>query len=99
MFSKSNLTPKICFVIAVCFFLYGWLTLGSDPVNGTPLETLGVIGSALMYAAILGTFANIFIAAWRAHQAGSWPWLIAVIFVWPVSYLYTLAINRGPSAS
>ena len=98
MFSTQNLTPKICFALIALFFFYGWLKLGSGPVVGSPLETFGVFGTALMYAAIVGTFTNMFIAAFRAHQAGSWPWLLAAIFLWPVSYIYTLAINRGQAA-
>ena len=98
MIRSDSLTPKLCFAFAVLFFLYGWLKLGSGPVYGSPIETLGVVGTVLMYAAILGTFINIFIAAYRAHRAGSWPWLITVVFLWPISYIYTLAVNRGQAA-
>ena len=98
MFSKDNLTPRICFVLAASFFAYSWLKLGGGPVYGSPIEIFGVTGTVLMYAAILATFTNIFIAAHRAHRAGSWPWLLVAIFLWPVSYFYTLVINRGQAA-
>ena len=98
MFSTRNLTPKICFALACAFFLFGWLKLGSGAVYGSPIETFGLFGALLMYCAILGTFVNMFIGAYRAHQAGSWPWLLAVLFIWPISYLYTLVLNRGQPA-
>jgi len=58
------------------------------------MEVLGAVGTILLYATILVTFATIYVAARRAHRAGSWPWLLAVVLIWPVSYLYTLGFNR-----
>ena len=33
-----------------------------------------------------------------AGFAGSWFWLVACVFVWPLSLAYTLLVNRGHEA-
>ena len=58
------------------------------------MEILGVLGTILLYATIIVTFATIYIGARRAHRSGSWLWFFGVIFIWPVSYLYILVVNR-----
>jgi hypothetical protein len=92
MTNVRNLVPKIGLGLVAAFFLYGWSVAGTS-ATGSPVEVFGVLGAVLMYAAILATLATVFIAGRRAHRAGSWLWLFAVIFVWPLSYLYALAIN------
>ncbi|MBN8224574.1 MAG: hypothetical protein J0L89_07140 [Xanthomonadales bacterium] len=98
MSDHRNLIPKIGLVIVVTFFAYGWAVVGSSKA-GSLIETLGVFGTILLYAAIIATFATMFIAARRAHLAGSWVWFLAVIFIWPLSYLYTLGVNRHGRAA
>ena len=41
------------------------------------------------------TIATTFVSARRAFRTGSWPWFVAVILIWPLSYLYALAVNRA----
>ncbi len=95
MAEKRNLIPKIGLALALLFFGYCAFTVGtSGSRSGSLMEVLGVVGTILLYATILVTFATIYIAARRAHRAGSWPWLLAVVFIWPVGYLYTLGVNR-----
>ena len=93
MAEHRNLVPKLGVALVVVFLLYSWMIVGSS-ATGSPLTVLGVPGTILMYAAIAATFATIFVAASRAHRAGSWAWLVAVVLIWPLSYLYALAINR-----
>lgn len=93
MTESRNLVPKIGLAIVVAFFAYGWAVAGSG-ATGSPIEVLGLFGTVLLYTAILATFATMFVAATRAHRAGSWAWLLAVIFIWPLSYVYSLGINR-----
>ena len=93
MTQSRNLVPKIALAILIAFFAYGYAVAPSDTTK-TSLEVLGAFGTVLLYAVILATFATMFIAARRAHRAGSWPWLLAVIFVWPLSYVYALVVNR-----
>ncbi len=95
MAENRNFIPKTGLALFLLFFGYCAITVSSSgSVPGSPLEALGVTGTILLYATILATLANIYIAARRAHRAGSWPWLFAVILIWPVSYLYTLGFNR-----
>ena len=93
MTESRNLVPKTGIALVLAFFLHGWLAV-EPGATGSPVAVLGVPGTILMYAAIVATFATIVVAASRAHRAGSWPWLVAVILIWPLSYLYALAINR-----
>ena len=93
MIEGRNLVPKIGLATVVAFFAYGWAVAGSS-ATGTPVEVLGVLGTVLLYTAILATFVTMFIAARRAHRAGSWAWFLAVIFIWPLSYVYALGFNR-----
>ena len=93
MAKDRNLVPKIGLGLVAAFFLYGWSVAGSN-ATGSPVQVFGVFGAVLMYAAIFATLATAFVAARRAHRAGSWAWLFVVIFVWPLSYVYALAVNR-----
>ncbi|WP_159681138.1 hypothetical protein [Luteimonas sp. 9C] len=95
MRNSRNLIPAIGLCLVIIFFAMCWIVVGdSGSVVGSPSEVLGMLGALVLYATILATFANIFIAARRAHRAGSWLWFFSVIFLWPVSYIYTLAVNR-----
>ena len=95
MRNSRNLVPTIGLCLVIIFFAMCWIVVGeSGSVVGSPSEILGMPGALFLYATILATFANIFIAARRAHRAGSWLWFFSVIFLWPLSYVYTLAINR-----
>ncbi len=95
MAENRNLIPKIGLALVLLLFACIAIAVGgSGSMPGSPTEVLGAAGTVLLYAAILATFATIYIAAHRAHRAGSWPWLLAIVFVWPVSYIYTLVVNR-----
>ena len=93
MAANRNRIPKIALALVVGFFAYGWFVAGPGATGG-PIEVLGVPGTILLYAAILGTLATIVTAALRAHRASSWLWLVAVILIWPLSYVYALVVNR-----
>jgi hypothetical protein len=95
MTESRNLVPKIGLALVVVFFAYCGAVVGSSgSVAGGPIEVLGILGTILLCATILVTFATIYIGAHRAHRSGSWLWFFGVIFIWPVSYLYTLVVNR-----
>ena len=96
MAAPRNLVGKLALTAMITFFGYGALFVNTQDSSAEGLvETLGIGGTLLLYTAILLTFANMAVAAYRAHLAGSWPWLLGVVFFWPLGYLYTLVINRG----
>jgi len=96
MAARRNLVGKLALAAMTSFFVYVALVGdGQESTTGGLVETLGIGGALLMYAAILLTFANMAVAAYRAHLAGSWLWLLGVVFFWPLGYLYTLVVNRG----
>ena len=84
---SRNVVPKTGLVLVLVFFAYCWAI--------APGQDLGVLGYVLLYAALIPTFATMYIAATRAHRAGSWGWFFGAILVWPASYLYALWVNRG----
>jgi len=72
-------------------------------ISGQPRMADGGLSGAEMYLSekILALtvpfflLATVAIGATRAIRAGSWLWLLSCIFIWPLSLVYTLAINRG----
>ena len=63
------------------------------------MEVFGLPGTVLLYSAVLATFATMFVAVRRAYHARRWLWLIGVLLAWPLSFLYTLAINSNGEGS
>lgn len=50
-----------------------------------------------IFLCMIPVFATYFLSLYRAHRAGSWPWFLGCLFVWPLSFVYTLIFNRGDS--
>ena len=98
MKTSRNLIPKIGLALVLAFFIYGWAVAGAG-ATGSPMEVFGLPGTVLLYAAVLSTFATMFIAVRRAYRARSWLWLLAVLLAWPLSYVYALVINRNGEGS
>jgi hypothetical protein len=93
---SRNLIPTVGLALVLLFFAMCWAVVGDAGfVAGSPVEAFGMFGATLTYAMILASCMNIFIAAHRAHRAGSWFWFFTVIFIWPASYVYTLVVNRN----
>ena len=95
MAKTPNLIPMLGLVVATAFFVLCWVVVGdSGSVVGSPIQVFGLPGTILLYVTILFTFATIYVAARRAHHAGSWFWFFSVILIWPLSYFYALVVNR-----
>lgn len=94
MTTFRNLIPSTGLAITILLFAYGWATVEPEDSVGTPLAVLGVPGTVLLCATIVMTMVTMCIAACRAHREGSWLWFSGVILFWPLSYVYTLAVNR-----
>lgn len=93
MTTSSNLIPKLGLGTVLAFFVYGAAFVPNDATGG-PVEMFGIAGAGLMYAAIVLTIVTAFVSARRAFRTGKWAWFVAVILIWPLTYLYALAINR-----
>jgi uncharacterized membrane protein YhaH (DUF805 family) len=85
-----NVIPKIGLVYLLVFFAYSW----THSADSNP-EEITLKSGLLFFPALLLTFSTMYIAGRRAHLSKRWGWLWAVILLWPLSYVYTLAINRG----
>jgi hypothetical protein len=90
----KNIIPKISLLLLLAAFLYQWLWPGQAP-NAHESERLQIAENVLSLFIAFTAFATIFISARRAYYAGSKFWLFGSILLWPLSYVYTLAINRG----
>jgi len=99
---KCNRIPKIALLLLVFAFAYlavlvllgqeraiDWGLSGKEMYPHEKLLTLAAAG---------GCIATWFLGMYRAHRQGSWLWLIACFFAWPVAFVYTLAINTGREA-
>jgi len=93
----SNRIPKLALaalLVAVAYLL---------AISGQPRMADGGLAGEEMYLGEkllallvpLAVIANVVLGAVRARRAGSWPWLLICIFLWPVSLVYTLLVNRG----
>ncbi len=93
MATTNNVIPKLGLCTVIAFFIYGAAFVPNGATGG-PVEMFGIAGAGLMYAAIVLTIVTTFVSARRAFRSGSWAWFVAVILIWPLTYLYALAINR-----
>ncbi len=94
MATTNNVIPKLGLGTVIAFFVYGAAFVPNGAAGGGAVEILGIAGAGLMYAAIVLTIVTTFVSARRAFRTGSWAWFVAVILIWPLTYLYALAINR-----
>ena len=60
-----------------------------------PSQETTWLDMVLMYPVIFLILGTVVISARRAHFAKSKFWMFASIFFWPLSFVYTLAINKG----
>ena len=96
----SNRIPKLALLALVVAVAYLFA------ISGQPRMVDGGLSGKEMYVGekVLALFvplamiSNVVLGAVRASRAGSWPWLLACVFLWPVSLVYTLLVNRGHEA-
>lgn len=60
-------------------------------------EEMSLTEKVLTMVTTFSIFAAMFVALRRAARAGRWFWFVVCLFVWPVSYAYTLLVNRNDS--
>jgi hypothetical protein len=94
--SKSNVIPIASLLLLLLAALY-LLSISNDPrmvdggLNGNELTSGETIFTLLVP---LSVFAAIFVAMRRAYYAGSKFWFFACLLLWPVTFIYTLVVNR-----
>lgn len=98
--ARSNYIPKVSLVllaitVGYLFVISGQPRMADGALSG---EEMYVPEKLLTLAVPLSVVTTVILGATRAARAGSWPWFLGCIFVWPLSHLYTLAVNRGDEA-
>ena len=96
---KFNRIPKIGLVLFVIAFAYlaSLTLLGQERALDWRLsnEEMYLHEKLLALAVAGGSIATWFLGMYRAHVQGSWRWFVACFFVWPIAFVYTLAVNTG----
>jgi hypothetical protein len=93
----SNPVPKISLLT------FGAIALYLLAISGQPrMSDGGLDGDEMFwYEKLLSTlpaislFATLGLGIWRAYRARSWTWVVAQLFLFPITYWYTLRVNRG----
>ena len=95
----TNRVPKIALLInlfAVAYLallvLLGQERVADGGLNGDEAYPHEFIISFFAAGGVIATWA---LGMYRAYVAGSWRWFVACMFLWPLSFLYTLFYNTG----
>jgi hypothetical protein len=91
---KHNRVPVVSLLALALVFAYLVVvaTLNPSSIGREFLYPHEAFLAALSGAAVIST---TFVAAYRAHHAGSWAWLLGSFVIWPLAFVYTLLINKG----
>lgn len=94
--TRDNAIPNLALGLLAAAAFYLWLISGQPRMadGGLSGDEMNLAEKALSLAIPLSVFAAMFVAMRRACRAGSWLWLLACLFVWPVTFVYTLLVNR-----
>ena len=94
--TRDNAVPYIALGLLAAAILYLWVISGQPRMadGGVSGDEMTLTEKALCLAAPLSVFAAMFVAMRRAYRAGSWFWFLACLFVWPLTFFYTLLVNR-----
>ena len=93
----SNPVPKVSLLIFAAVICYLALISGQDRMADGILtgDEMTLPEKLLTVLPALSLFATLGLGLWRAYKAGSWFWVLAQIFAFPSTYMYTLFVNRG----
>lgn len=94
---SNNHIPLVSLGLVSLTILYLWAISGQPRMADGRLtgDEMRWYEELMVVAVTFSVFATMFIAARRAVRAGSWVWLAACVLFWPMSYVYTLAVERG----
>ncbi len=95
----SNRVPKIALLMLLfaVAYLAILVLLGQERAMdwGLSKEEMYPHEIAISLVAAGGAIATWFLGMYRAHVAGSWRWVAACMFIWPLAFVYTLPFNTG----
>ncbi len=94
---KDNLIPLASLALLCSAIAYLWAISGQPRMadGGLSGDEMSWAEKVFVLIVPLSTFATMFVAARRAYWNGSWFWLLACLFLWPLAYVYTLLVNRN----
>lgn len=93
---KDNAIPYFALAMLVAAALYLCAISGQPRMadGGLSGNEMSLAEKLFSLAIPLSVFAALFVAMRRAYYAGSWFWFLACLFIWPVTFIYTLLVNR-----
>ena len=93
--NRDNAIPYFSLILIALFALYMW-GISDQPRMADRLLTgdeMTWAEKVMVFCVPASIVANLVLAMRRAKQAGSLGWLVASLFIWPLSYIYTLFVN------
>jgi small neutral amino acid transporter SnatA (MarC family) len=96
---KSNRVPKIALLTLLFGFAYIaiLILLGQERAMDWGLSNDEFYPIELVFPLMAGltVCATWVLSMYRAHRQGSWRWFVSCLFIWPLSFVYTLLVNTG----
>lgn len=94
---KSNPIPKFGLLGLALPFVYllaiSWQERAKD--FGLTADEMYWPEKVFVLVCVAPVLATWLLGAYRAHLAGSWRWFVGCFMFWPLSFVYTLFVNRG----
>jgi hypothetical protein len=98
--NKSNLIPKISFLIV--FLIVAYALLFMTMARPIPEDLGDKIDWELVATSVvlpIAFFTALAVGIWRACSSKDYLWLVLQLAFFPLTYVYTLLINRGANSS
>ncbi|UNK50649.1 hypothetical protein MNR01_06490 [Lysobacter sp. S4-A87] len=94
--TRDNAIPYLALLLLLAAAAYLWLISGQPRMadGGLSGDEMSLAEKAFCLAVPLSVFGAMAVAMRRAYLAGSWFWLLACFFAWPVTFVYALMVNR-----
>lgn len=95
--TRENTIPWIALGLLAAAVAYLWLISGQPRMadGGLSGDEMNLAEKAFCLTVPLSVFAAMAVALRRAYLDGSWFWFLGCLFAWPLTFVYTLLINRG----
>ncbi|MGH8025702.1 MAG: hypothetical protein ACREO0_03145 [Pseudoxanthomonas sp.] len=94
--TRDNAVPYFALGLLAVAILYLWVISGQPRMadGGLSGDEMNLAEKALCLTVPFSVIAAMFVAMRRAYRVGSWFWFLACLFVWPLTFVYTLLVNR-----